>query len=322
MGRTIQRSTGTDDKLKAQEYHDRLKVALWEEKRLGRRPRQSWRNAAGRWLHETSDKRTHRGDESKLKRLHPILGSLMLDEVTLSVIDQIRVALRQQDLSQATVNRYLALVRSILHRARDEWDWLETVPKVKLYKESMGRERSLTPNEASRLLAELPEHQREMALFALMTGLRQANVMGLEWQQVNFDLRHAYVPAWKAKNGHSLSVPLNAGAMDILGRMQGRHPTRVFTYKGRPVNAVSTKAWRRAVARAGLEDFRWHDLRHTWATWQRQAGTPTYELQRLGGWRTGAMVERYAHIAPEQLAGAAARLDGLLPSYDFATATQ
>lgn len=60
---------------------------------------------------------------------------------------------------------------------------------------------------------------------------------------------------------------------------------------------------------AGIEDFKWHDLRHTFATWHRQAGTPTYELQRLGGWKTGAMVERYAHVAREALQGAATRLD-------------
>jgi len=74
-----------------------------------------------------------------------------------------------------------------------------------------------------------------------------------------------------------------------------------------------------ALKRAGITDFRWHDLRHTWATWQRQAGTPTHELQRLGGWRTGAIVERYAHLAPEHLAIAAGRLDSTFKGYDLAT---
>jgi site-specific recombinase XerD len=54
--------------------------------------------------------------------------------------------------------------------------------------------------------------------------------------------------------------------------------------------------------RAGIENFRWHDLRHTWASWHRQSGTPTHELQRLGGWRSSVMVERYAHLAPDHLA--------------------
>jgi integrase len=95
----------------------------------------------------------------------------------------------------------------------------------------------------------------------------------------------------------------------VLRRQIGKHPERVFTFNGQPVANVYTKAFKAALQRAGIEDFKWHDLRHTFATWHRQAGTPTHELQRLGGWKTGAMVERYAHLAPEALQGAANRLD-------------
>ncbi|HEY3431909.1 MAG TPA: tyrosine-type recombinase/integrase [Rhodocyclaceae bacterium] len=85
----------------------------------------------------------------------------------------------------------------------------------------------------------------------------------------------------------------------------------MFSFRGRPINSVNTKAWHAALKRAGIEDFRWHDLRHTW---QRQAGTPTHELQRLGGWQTGAIVERYAHLTPDFLAVSAARLESVLPT--------
>jgi len=88
---------------------------------------------------------------------------------------------------------------------------------------------------------------------------------------------------------------------DILSRSTARH------CHARGI--ADQKAWTAALERAGIEDFRWHDLRHTFATWHRQAGTPTHELQRLGGWKTGAMVERYAHVAPEALQGAAIRFD-------------
>lgn len=123
--------------------------------------------------------------------------------------------------------------------------------------------------------------------------------------------KHAWIPASQHKNGKPHSVPLNETALSVLRRQIGKHPTAVFTYLGEPVANVYTKAFKAALARAGIDDFKWHDLRHTLATWHRQAGTPTHELQRLGGWKTGAMVERYAHIAPEQLQGAAARLDAL-----------
>ena len=104
-----------------------------------------------------------------------------------------------------------------------------------------------------------------------------------------------------------------------MQRKLGKHPTNVFAYLGISLKVANTRAWGLALKRAGITDFRWHDLRHTWATWQRQAGTPTHELQRLGGWRTGAMVERYAHLAPDHLAIAAGRLDSKFEGYDLAT---
>lgn len=150
---------------------------------------------------------------------------------------------------------------------------------------------------------------RMLAGFSVATGLRQANVKGLEWRFVDLERAHAWIPATQHKNGRPHSVPLNAMAMDVLRRREGQHPTYVFTYKGSPVSNVYTKAFKAALGRAGIEDFHWHDLRHTFATWHRQAGTPTHELQRLGGWKTQSMVERYAHVAPEGLQVAASRLD-------------
>lgn len=310
-GPPIQRSTGTTDKVAAQEYHDKLKASLWEQERLGVKPSHSWREAVVRWLEETSEKATHKEDKKKLVWLHAYLGDLMLDDITQDVIERVRSA-RLKDVSKTTVNRYLELVRAILIRARDEWEWTERATKVRLFKVTNTRERSLTQEQAKRLLAELPEHQRELALFALATGLRQGNVLGLEWGQVNLELRHAWVKGTESKNRRPISVPLNDTALACITRQIGKHPTRVFSYKGKPINWVNTKAWKAALQRAGIEDFRWHDLRHTWATWQRQAGTPTHELQRLGGWRTGTMVERYAHLAPDHLSLAASRLDSVL----------
>lgn len=217
------------------------------------------------------------------------------------MIDRIKFD-RETVSSHATTNRYLALMRAILKRACDEWEWLEKVPKFKLFKEAEGRVRSLT----------LP---------AVATGLRQANVKGLQWQYVDLQRQHAWVPGSQHKNGKPHPVPLNEMAMSVLLRQVGKH-THVFTFRGQPVTQVNTKAWTGALKRAGIADFRWHDLRHTFATWHRQAGTPTHELQRLGGWKTGVMVERYAHVAPEALQSAASRLDAFGGSYVLATGNE
>jgi integrase len=282
----------------------------WEQARLGVRPRHDWQEAAERWLLETKHKATHRDDIAKLRWLHPYLGDKTLDEIDRTLIDRIKFD-REKIATAGTTNRYLALIRAILRRACHEWEWIDRVPKFKLFRETEGRVRSLSPAEFERLCSELPAHLADMARFSVATGLRQANVTGLEWRFVDLVRQHAWIPGNQHKNGKPHSVPLNEMALSVLRRQVGKHPTFVFTYVGQPVANVYTKAFRAALARAGIEDFKWHDLRHTFATWHRQAGTPTHELQRLGGWKTAAMVERYAHIAPEQLQGAAARLDAI-----------
>ncbi|HEY0906849.1 MAG TPA: site-specific integrase, partial [Methylophilus sp.] len=261
---------------------------------------------------------THDEDKSKLKWLDTFLGDLYLDEINLEVIRQIKNA-KLKEASKSTVNRYLALLRSILRRARDEWEWIDKAPKVRLFQESNERVRALTVSQAKILLSELPEHQRMTVLFALATGLRQSNIIKMEWSQIDLENHFAYVNAGDFKNRKAHGIPLNDAALQVLQCQFKRHHTRVFTYKGEPFSSANTAAWKKALKRAGIENFRWHDLRHTWATWLRKAGTPTHELQRLGGWKTLAMVERYAHIQPDDLEYAASRLNAVFVGYDLVT---
>jgi len=186
-----------------------------------------------RWLAETGDKATHQEDIRKLRWLDSYLGTLTLDEITRDVIDNIKLS-KLKTSGKATVNRYLALIRAIMFRARDDWEWISKAPKVKLFKEAAGRERSITLEQAQRLLGELPEHQRDIVMFALATGLRHANVVGLMWSHVNLDASHAWVDADKSKNGRPIAVPLNATGVDVLRRQLGKHPQHVFTYEGKP----------------------------------------------------------------------------------------
>jgi integrase len=86
-----------------------------------------------------------------------------------------------------------------------------------------------------------------------------------------------------------------------LNKRLGKHATHVFSYRGVPITQVSTKAWYAALDRAGIKEFRWHDLRHTWASWHVQQGTPLFALQELGGWESAEMVRRYAHLAADHL---------------------
>ena len=118
--------------------------------------------------------------------------------------------------------------------------------------------------------------------------------------------------AWlnHTKNGTPRGVPLNRDAVRVLEEQVEKHPRFCFTYRGQPVRWERTNtAWKTATRKAGLEDVRFHDLRHTWASWHRQAGTSCDELKELGGWKSRAMVDRYAKFATENLEVAASRIE-------------
>ena len=310
-GQRIRESTGTGDRKQAQEFQDRLKAKYWVVQKLGDKPERSWQDAVVRWLDETQHKATHHDDVHHLRWLHPYLGDKTLNDITRDMIDALIAKRKADGVSNSTVNRLLAVVRAILRRASLEWEWIDRIPRIKLLPESKRRIRWITRDEAQRLVEALPEHLAEMVLFTLATGLRQSNVTRLEWSQVDLSRRVAWIHPDQAKARKAISVPLNAEAVLVLRRQEGNHPTRVFTYMGKPVREVNTKAWRHALNRAGIEDFRWHDLRHTWASWHVQGGTPLHVLQELGAWESVEMVRRYAHLGHSHLADYAEKLSRL-----------
>jgi integrase len=324
-GRTVQKSTGTPDKSKAQEFHDRLKAQLWEQTKLGAKRNYSWNEAVVRWLSETEYKASRKDDLGHLRWLDQFLDGIALNAINRDCLDKLIRAKLAADVRPATVNRMLALIRSILRKAALEWEWLDKVPKIRLLPEASRRIRWITREEAGRLIQELPEHLKVMVRFSLETGLRQANVTGLQWSQIDLNRRCAWIHPDQTKARRAIAVPLSKAAVVMIREQVGKHPTHVFTYQGKPVIQVNTKAWRQALQRAGIEDFRWHDLRHTWASWHVQAGTPLHVLQELGGWESVEMVRRYAHLSSEHLAGYVDRLSVLRvvgdepDSYDLAT---
>jgi len=97
--------------------------------------------------------------------------------------------------SPSTANRYLALIRAVLRKAAFEWEWIDRVPKVRLYRQARRRVRWITPEQGQLLLEELPPHQGDIVMFALSTGLRQSNVLRLEWSQVDLERRVAWIHA-------------------------------------------------------------------------------------------------------------------------------
>lgn len=306
-GQEVRCSAHTTDRQTAQELHDDLKRRAWRDAKLGEKLTKTWEDAALRWFEEKAEKKSIEDDRSRARWLNKHLAGFFLNDITFDYIQSI-AKLKQKEASDATVNRHLQLLRAILNRAEKEWGWLDRAPKVTLFKEEKSRLRWLTPEQARSLLSELPLHLRALATLALNTGQRQANILGLEWHQVDFAARSITLHGDQTKNGKPLGVPLNDSALAIIESLKGQHPTHVFTYGGHPIKQASTRAWYKALKRAGITNFRWHDLRACWASWHVQNGTPLYDLQTLGGWESQAMLKKYAHLDVSHLHKHAANL--------------
>jgi integrase len=240
--------------------------------------------------------------------LDPYLGTLALSGINGDKVWSICEAKLKKGNTPATVNSYLAVMRSVLRMARDEWQGIDAFPRIRLLPGEVERDRWLTHEEADRLMAACPPHLAAIVRFALATGCRASEITGLEWIRGDLDRETAWLD--RTKNGTPRGVPLNHDAATVLRGEQGKHHRCCFTYNGEPIRrGICNTGWLAAVKKAGLVDFRFHDLRHTWASWHRQSGTITDELKELGGWKSRVMVDRYAKFATEHLAAAAARIE-------------
>jgi len=206
-------------------------------------------------------------------------------------------------LSAATKNRYLESLRAMLHLC-ERLGWIERVPRLNKLHEAKVRLRFLTKAQARVFIEALQlDWMRQTCRFALATGMRLNEILSLTWDKVDVARAVAWVSADLAKSGAARCVPLNAEAQEVLHQCQGCSAQWVFTgAKGKKLTDVNRPMLARAYAAAGVKDFRFHDLRHTWASWHVQGGTPLLTLKELGGWKTLEMVMRYAHLAPEHLA--------------------
>jgi integrase len=158
------------------------------------------------------------------------------------------------------------------------------------------------------LIEVLPDPMKPIVEFALATGCRAGEILGLEWSQVDLSRKVARLVHGTTKSGDGRGMQLNADALAALEATRGQHPRWCFTFLAKHIQQSST-AWDKAKQRAGIEDFRFHDLRHTWASWHVQSGTSLPELMELGGWKSYEMVLRYAHLAPEKLSFVAGRIE-------------
>lgn len=307
-GQRIRQSAGTESREDAEALLAKLKLDAYRGHHFGIKPQRSWQEAVVRYLELKRRLRSFADVQRMLRLMDPYLGKLMLDHINGDVIWRLIQGESKKGNQPATINRYLSVVRAVLRMARDEWQWIDTIPKIRMLGGEVERDRWLTRAEADRLIACCLPHTAALVRYALATGCRASEITGLEWERVDLARNTAWLN--QTKNGTPRGVPLNVDAVQVLREQLGKHPRYCFVHRGQPIRwELTNSGWRTALKRAGIQDFRFHDLRHTWASWHRQAGTSCDELKDLGGWKSRQMVDRYAKFATENLLAAASRIE-------------
>ena len=173
---------------------------------------------------------------------------------------------------------------------------MENAPRFPRFKRQKPRDRWLTFEEEQKLVAVSAPHLVSVIRFAVDSGGRLSELLGLDWRYVDLDNKR--VRFVDTKNGEDRTVRLCDRACATLASLGPKDAGPVFTFRGKPIRSVRT-AFVKACKKAGLENVRFHDLRHTFASRLVQGGVPIYDVMHLTGHKSLEMVHRYAHLAPD-----------------------
>ena len=240
------------------------------------------------------------------KYFEPLFANIDVRNITKEQIANARAGIKG---SPGTVNRYLSFFRAVLMYAYEELGWLDSKPIIKRVKDSPKKHKYFTLEDINKLHDVLPLHLKKPFIFSLLTGVRMSNCFNLKWDDIKQD--QIAIDGTETKNGKSLCVPLNTKCRELLNSIDKTSPY-VFTYAGRKISRASNTGWYNALKKANLQGFRWHDIRHTWATHHVQNGTPLHTLQHLGGWSDFNIVNRYAHLSKDYLSDACETSNSLI----------
>lgn len=312
QGKQVRRSTETRDKKLAKRIYDKVLGQIaegkWFERTVGED--KTVKQLLERYLTDHSARNkapmTYRRDKSLADHLLASFGDLTLVQVRPALLAEYKARRRTEKASPKTINSELGLLSHAFELAIKEWEWANQNPVKKVSREKVHNliERWLTAEEEKRLLETSPSWLREIILFAIHTGLRQSEILNLQWDRV--DLFRRTITLLEQKNRCKDTLPVSATALEILkGRVRVRSASSEYVFYNEAHNRRDARdllrAFYPAMKQAKIERFRFHDLRHTFATRLVQAGVDLYTVQKLGRWKTISMVMRYAHHHPESL---------------------
>lgn len=251
------------------------------------------------------------------------IGHFTLAEVTPALISEKRDYLhrvgtaKKSEITPATVNRYLAALSIAFSTAVKEWGWLESSPvsKVRKLKEPRGRVRFLSDDERRRLLKACKQSGNPSlyaaVVLALSTGARKMEILSLRWADV--DMKRGLITLHKTKNDERRSLPVRGHALDVLSdlrKVRRIDTDLLFPSQRKPEKPVVIRdPWVRALDAAEIVDFRFHDLRHSAASYLAMNGATLPEIAAVLGHKTLQMVQRYAHLSEDHTAQVVERMN-------------
>jgi integrase len=323
-GQRARRSTGIRKSVAGRKEAEAL-LAKWrleahQEKQWDREPRRSFEDVMVAYLRTAMKCRSADTMRYFVKQLRASFAGVVMNDLKGPDIAAHIARRRADGIKDSSINRELEVLSAAINHARHQLDWdLPNPVSGRMLKEPEGRVRWITREEARRLLDAAGESRSpylvDLLTVALNTGMRREEMLGLEWRRVDLQAGLIHLEAHHTKSGKRRSVPLNQSARRAIlsrARFRAEHcPASPWVFckqNGKRIEDAR-KGFLAACAKVGIEDFHFHDLRHTCAAWLVSAGVPLSEVRDLLGHSTITMTERYAHLAPERVRCAVAVLD-------------
>ena len=310
QGKQIRRSLETEDKKLAERISHKILGQIaegkWFETAKGRE--RTFRELMDRYMSEHSKlkKKSWKRDDVSLSHLLPFFGDETLEKVIPGLISKYKIQRLQEGAKPATLNRELSLMKHAFNLALSEWDWVKENPccRVKMERENNERERVLGYDEEERLLEVCPPWLREIVIFGIDTGAREGEILGLSRKSI--DPFRKVVTILQGKTGQYKTIPFTSRVFEILKNkvnVRHLHHDLVFPSENgtRITNTNLGRALRAALRKAKIENFHFHDLRHTFASRCVQGGVDLSVVQKYLGHKDPRMVQRYAHHSVESL---------------------
>jgi integrase len=253
--------------------------------------------------------KTHRAYTFCLQNLHVFFGKAYLSEITKKGVEQYVTRRKERGKKPATINRDLAVLKALFNKAI-EWGHASRNPVkgIRMLKENNKRTRYLELPEIQALLQRCDGPLRDIVTVALNSGMRREEILNLKWGEINLATREITIR--ESKGNRLRYVPIN----DTLAECFGNRPKQVGNphlfrdERGSPEKNLR-KRWEAAVREAGIQDFRFHDLRHTFSSYLVMRGADLKTVQEILGHRTLEMTMRYAHLAESHKLEAVRRLN-------------